>query len=341
MNILAFESSCDETAVAIVKNGTEIVSSKIASQIEIHSLFGGVVPEIASRKHCETIDGLTKACLKNSKLKFDEIDCVATTFAPGLLGSLLVGTNYAKGLSFAINKPLVAVHHLRAHVAANYLTHKNLKPPFLALIISGGHSNIVKVNDYCEFEMVAQTQDDAVGEAFDKVARIIGLGYPGGAKLEKLAKDGNENAFNLPKPKIKNSELDFSFSGLKTAVLNIFNNCKQRNEEINKADLAASFQKTVCTILCEKVYLAIKLFSPKINKLVVAGGVCCNEKIRSCLENLANQTQIEIFMPHKSLCQDNAAMVGAQAFFEFKSGHIADLSLNAVASFPIDKNYRF
>lgn len=334
MNILAIESSCDETAVAIVKNGNEIISSEVASQIKTHEVFGGVVPEIASRQHCEIIDNLTKLCIKNSKLKINEIDCIATTFAPGLLGSLLVGVNYAKGLSFSLKKPLVAVHHLRSHIAANYLTHKNLKPPFLALIISGGHSNIVKVNDYCKFEPISKTYDDAVGEAFDKVARTIGLSYPGGAKLEKLAKNGNELSFKFPKPKIKNSELDFSFSGLKTAVINTLHNHKQKNKKINLADLAASFQLTVCKIINEKVEMTIKKL--KMKKLVVAGGVCCNEKIRNSLKTLADQNGVEIFMPNKSLCQDNAAMVGAQAFFEFKNGKIASLNLNAVANLPIN-----
>ena len=334
MNILAIESSCDETAVAVVKNGLEILSSVVASQIKIHEIFGGVVPEISSRQHCEAIDFLTKNCIKNSKLKFKEIDCVAVTFAPGLLGSLLVGTNYAKGLSFALKKPLVAVHHLRSHIAANYLTHKNLKPPFMALIISGGHSNLVKVNNYCNFETIAQTQDDAVGEAFDKVARSIGLTYPGGAKLEKLAKNGNINAFKLPKPQVKNSELDFSFSGIKTAVLNILNRSEQKHENINKTDIAASFQHTICEIICEKTELALKKFN--MNKLVVAGGVCCNEEIRNSLKKMAQKNCFDIFMPHLNLCQDNAAMVGAQAFFEFKNGNVSDMSLNAQANLPID-----
>lgn len=334
MNILAIESSCDETAVAIVKNGKEILSSEIASQIKTHEIFGGVVPEIASRQHCETIDKLTRLCIQKAKINLQQIDCVAVTFAPGLLGSLLVGVNYAKGLSFALNKPLIAVHHLRSHIAANYLTHKNLNPPFLALIISGGHSNIVLVQDYCKFKIIAKTQDDAVGETFDKIARALGFSYPGGAKLEQLAKNGNENAFILPKPKIKNSEFDFSFSGIKTAVLNIINQHKQKNVSINKADLAASFQFTICEILAEKVFLALNRLN--LNKLVLAGGVCCNQKICNHLKVIAENKNIAFFKPENSLCQDNAAMVGAQAFYEFKNNNIAELNLNAIANLPIN-----
>lgn len=334
MNILAIESSCDETAVAVVQDGRKVLGFQVASQIETHKIFGGVVPEIASRQHCEIIDSITKICLEKAKLELDKIDCVAVTFAPGLLGSLLVGVNFAKGLSFAIKKPLVAVHHLRAHIAANYLTHQNLKPPFVALIISGGHSNIVEVEDYCRFKIISQTRDDAVGEAFDKTARSMGLGYPGGAKIEEIARFGNEKAFNLPHPKIKDFEHDFSFSGLKTAVLNILNNDAQRNKKTNIFDLAASFQRTICEILAEKVFSAMKRLNQKI--LVIAGGVCCNKRIRNYLEEIAKKNDFKIFMPDLVFCQDNAAMVGAQAFFEFKNNNIATLDLNAIANLPID-----
>ena len=336
MNILAIESSCDETSVSIVKNGVEILALEVASQIKIHEVFGGVVPEIASRQHCEIIDKLTKVCIKKANIDLSNVDCIAVTFAPGLVGSLLVGVNYAKGLSFALQKPLIAVHHLRSHIAANYLIHKNLKPPFIALIISGGHSNIVEVQNYCKFKVIAKTQDDAVGEVFDKIARSLGFTYPGGAKLEKLAKNGNEKAFNLPKPKVKNSEFDFSFSGLKTAVLNILNKSKQQKISINKANLAASFQLKICEILAEKIFLAFK--KTKLNKLVLAGGVCCNQKICNHIKKIAQNNAIDCFVPEKFLCQDNAAMVGAQAFHEFQNKNIAQLNLNAIANLPIDYN---
>ncbi len=334
MNILSIETSCDETAIAIVRNGTEILSSTIASQIKTHEIYGGVVPEIASRQHCEHIDKLTKICINNAKINLSQIDCVAVTFAPGLVGSLLVGINFAKSLSFTLNKPLVAVHHLRSHIAANYLTYPNLEPPFLALIVSGGHSIIVKVNNYCSFEVVGKTHDDAVGETFDKIARAMGLTYPGGSKLEELAKLGNETRFNLPNPKIKNSEFDFSFSGLKTAVLNILNSNKNSFSKTDFADLAASFQKTICNILLERTFLALKKFGFK--KLAMAGGVCCNQTLRQLFQKKASETNVKLYIPHINLCQDNGAMVGAQAFFEFQNNNVADFDLNASAKLDID-----
>ncbi len=334
MKIFAIETSCDETAAAIVEDGRKIISSIVATQIEEHRLYGGVVPEIASRRHCESISQIVDICFKEANLTFDDIDAIGVTFAPGLIGSLLVGVNYAKGLSLALNKPLIAVHHLRSHIASNYLTHKELKPPFLSLIISGGHSHLVNVKDYCTFEVIGRTRDDAVGEAFDKAARALGYPYPGGIEIDKSAKLGNENAFAFPRPKVEGSELDFSFSGLKTAVLNLLNNSNQKSQSINKNDLCASFQLAVCDIIAQRVILAAKKLNQ--NKLVIAGGVSANSAIRKRLKEESEKNGLSLFLPKLSLCGDNAAMVGSQAYYEFQNKNIADMSLNAVASLSID-----
>ena len=336
MKIFAIESSCDETAAAIVENGRKIISSTVATQIEEHRLYGGVVPEIASRRHCESISQIVDMCFKEANLTFSDIDAIGVTFAPGLIGSLLVGVNYAKGLSFALNKPLIAVHHLRSHIASNYLSHEKLKPPFLALIISGGHSHLVNVKDYCTFEVIGRTRDDAVGEAFDKAARALGYPYPGGIEIDKSAKLGNENAFDFPRPKVEGSTLDFSFSGLKTAVLNLLNNSSQKSSSIpiNKNDLCASFQLAVCDIIAKRVVLAAEKLNQ--NKIVVAGGVSANSAIRKRLQQESEKNGFSLFLPEISLCGDNAAMVASQAYYEFQNKNIADMSLNAVASLSID-----
>ena len=327
MKIFAIETSCDETAAAIVENGRKILSNVVHSQIADHSKFGGVVPEIASRKHCEKIDEVAALCFQKANLTIDEIDAVAVTNSPGLVGSLIVGVNFAKGLAFAANKPLIAVNHIISHIAANYLSHPDLKPPFLSLIISGGHCNIVHVKTYCSFSIIAKTRDDAVGETFDKIARAIGFKYPGGAKLEKLAQDGDEFAFNFPKPFVAAAPLDFSFSGLKIAVLNLINNSKNN---LNLPDVAASFQRAICESVSSRIVEAANKLNLK--KLAIAGGVSSNLRIRQFLSNIAEEHGIELFIPKLNLCTDNAAMVGSQGFYEFLNKNFADSSLNASAN---------
>ena len=334
MKIFAIETSCDETAAAIVEDGRKIVSFAVATQIEEHCLYGGVVPEIASRRHCESIGQISQICLKKANLDFSEIDAIGVTFAPGLIGSLLVGVNYAKGLSFALKKPLIAVHHLRAHIASAYLSNPNLKPPFLALIISGGHSHIVFVKDYCRFKVVGRTRDDAAGEAFDKVARALGYPYPGGRQVDLTAKSGNKEAYHFPRPKVEGSKFDFSFSGLKTAVLNQINNSKQKSLEPNKNDLCASFQEAVCDMISERIVLAARQFSQ--TQIVVCGGVCANSAIRARLKKECDKNNLTLYLPDIALCGDNAAMVASQAYYEFLNNNIANMSLNAFASLSID-----
>ena len=286
------------------------------------------------RRHCESISQVGQICLKKANLDFSEIDAVAVTFAPGLIGSLLVGVSYAKGLSFALQKPLIAVHHLRSHIASAYLSNQNLKPPFLALIISGGHSHIVYVKDYCRFKVVGRTRDDAAGEAFDKVARALGYPYPGGIQVDLAAKSGNKNAYNFPRPKVEGSEFDFSFSGLKTAVLNQINNFKQKSLEPNKNDLCASFQEAVCDMISARIVLAAKKFSQ--TQIVVCGGVCANSAIRARLKKECEKNNLTLYLPDIALCGDNAAMVASQGYYEFLNNNIADMSLNAFASLAID-----
>lgn len=335
MKILAIETSCDETAVAIVEDGVNVLSSVVATQIEEHRLYGGVVPEIASRRHCESIVGVTDEALRQANLTLDDVDAIAVTYAPGLIGALLVGVNFAKGLSLGKNKPLIPVHHIRSHIAANYIAHPELKPPFLCLVVSGGHSHIIEVKDYTDFHVIGRTRDDAAGEAFDKAARAMGYPYPGGIEIDKAAQQGNPSAYKLPRPKVEGSEYDFSFSGLKTAVINLLHNSEQKGIEVNKVDLCASFQQAVCDIVAEKLMLAAENYGYK--NIVVAGGVSANSGIRTRLTQECEKHGYKLYIPPLKYCGDNAAMVGSQAYYEYQKGNIAGLDLNAVASLPIDE----
>lgn len=323
---LGIESSCDETSVAVIKNGREILSNIIDTQIPIHEKYGGVVPEIASRNHIEAISRVTKLALKEANVEFKDIDAITPTYGPGLVGALLVGVSYAKALSFAINKPLVGVNHIQGHIAANYLTYKELKPPFLCLLVSGGNTQIVYVRDYTEFEVLGKTRDDAIGEAFDKVARVVGLDYPGGPKVDKLAKTGIPN-IKLPKTHFENS-LDFSFSGIKTAVININHNTK----DINKADLCASFEKTVTEVLIENIRKAIEQTGMK--SLAIAGGVSANSYIRNEILKLQSD-DLKVYMPDLKLCTDNAAMIGSAGYYNFINGKRDEFDLNAVPNLKL------
>ncbi|MGN0670442.1 MAG: tRNA (adenosine(37)-N6)-threonylcarbamoyltransferase complex transferase subunit TsaD [Oscillospiraceae bacterium] len=333
MDILAIESSCDETAAAVVRDGREIISSVVATQIEEHRLYGGVVPEIASRRHCESVSAVVTEALEKAEKTLDEIDAIAVTYAPGLVGALLVGVNFAKGLAFSTGKPLIPVHHIRGHIAANYLAHKELEPPYMCLVASGGNSIIVRVLDYTSFELVGQTVDDAAGEAFDKSARAMGFPYPGGAFIDKAAKTGDAAKYKLPKPHTVNP-YDFSFSGLKTAVINLIHNTEQRGEELDINSLAACFQKTVSEILTDKFIGAAREFNCK--KIALAGGVAANGGLRETLQNAADKNGMELFIPPISLCGDNAAMIGCQAFYEHRAGKIAGTDLNAYATMRLD-----
>lgn len=324
--ILGIESSCDETSVAIVKNGREVLSNVINTQISIHELYGGVVPEIASRNHVENISPVMKEALKEANIKIDDVDGIACTYGPGLVGALLVGVSYAKALSYAANKPLIGVNHIQGHIAANYITYKDLKPPFLTLLISGGNTQLVLVKDYTEFEILGKTRDDAVGEAFDKIARVIGLGYPGGPKMDKLAQDGTPNV-DLPKVHIEG--LDFSFSGLKTAIINLHH----KTPDINKADLAASFEKDVAEILLDNTKKAVK--ETNINKIALAGGVSANSYIRKAFKELEENEDIKVYYPELKLCTDNAAMIASAGYYNFLKGNFSDLKLNAVPNLKL------
>lgn len=323
---LGIESSCDETSVAIVKNGREVLSNVINSQIKIHEEYGGVVPEIASRCHIEVINQITKQALKEANVELDDIDAITVTQGPGLVGALLVGVSYAKGLSYASNKPLVAVNHIEGHIAGNYLTHKDLKPPFICLIISGGHTHLVNVKSYNEFEILGKTRDDAIGEAFDKVARVVGLGYPGGPKVDNLAKSGVAN-IKLPITHFDN--LDFSFSGIKTAVINL----NHKSPDLNKADLCASFQVAVTEMLTNNVKKAIEKY--KSDKIVIAGGVSRNSFIRNSFDNLANEYKIKVYYPEPILCTDNAAMIASAGYYNYINNERANLTLNAIPNLKI------
>lgn len=324
--ILGIESSCDETSVAVVKNGREVLSNVINTQISIHELYGGVVPEIASRNHVENISPVMKEALKQANVTLDDIDGIACTYGPGLVGALLVGVAYAKALSYASGKPLIATNHIEGHIAANYITYKELKPPFLTLLISGGNTQLVLVKDYTRFEILGKTRDDAVGEAFDKVARVIGLGYPGGPKMDKLAKEGTPN---IELPKVHVDGLDFSFSGLKTAVINLHH----KMPDINKADLAASFEKNVAEILIENTKKAIK--ETGITKIALAGGVSANSYIREEFSKLQDEKNIEVYYPELKLCTDNAAMIASAGYYNFIKGNTSDLTLNAVPNLKL------
>lgn len=325
--VLAIESSCDETSAAVVVNGREVLSNIIASQIDTHKKFGGVVPEVASRMHIEVINGVVREALEEANMTMEDIDFIGVTYGPGLVGALLVGLQYAKGLSFSTKKPLIGVNHIEGHICANYIAHKELKPPFVSLVVSGGHTFIVHVKDYGEYEIIGQTRDDAAGEAYDKVARALGLGYPGGPKIDKLAKEGNENAIVFPRANFGEKTLDFSFSGLKSAVLNYLNKCKMTGVEINNADVAASFQKAVIQVLKDNVISTCK--SRKVKQIAIAGGVASNSSLRNTLIEEANKIGIEVLFPEPILCTDNAAMIGSAAYFNYKKGNESDLNLNA------------
>lgn len=334
MKILALESSCDETAAAVVEDGRKVLSSVIASQVEEHKLYGGVVPEIASRRHAEAIVGVTEQALNDASLTLDDIDAIAVTYAPGLIGALLVGVNFAKGLSLSKNLPLIPTHHLRSHIAANYIAHHDLKPPFLCLVVSGGHSHIIHVEDYTKMKIIGKTRDDAAGEAFDKAARSMGMPYPGGIHLDKIAEKGNPDAFTLPRPTVANSPYDFSFSGLKTAVINLIHNASQKGNTLPVEDLSASFRKAVVDCLVTNFMKAAK--DSNSTTLVIAGGVSANSLLRKELEKQCNLKGYKLYMPPKNLCGDNGAMVGAQGYYEYLSGNIAADDLNAYATMSIE-----
>lgn len=333
VTILAIESSCDETAAAVVRNGREILSNIISSQIDLHKLYGGVVPEIASRKHIEKINQVIDEALEVANVGLDEIDAIGVTYGPGLVGALLVGVSQAKAISFAKNIPLIGVHHIEGHISANYIENPKLEPPFMCLVISGGHTHLVLVKDYGVYEIVGRTRDDAAGEAFDKVARAIGLGYPGGPKIEKLAKEGNEKAISFPIAHIENSPFDFSFSGVKSSVLNYINSCKMKNETIVEADIAASFQKAVIDALIEKSMLAIKEYNVK--NFAIAGGVASNTTLRMAIKKSCEENGIQFFHPSPIFCTDNAAMIGVAAYYEYLAGTRHGLDLNAVPNLKI------
>ncbi len=335
MKILAIESSCDETAAAVVEDGRKVISSVVASQVEEHKLYGGVVPEIASRRHAEAIVPVVKQALDEADTSLEGIDALAVTYAPGLIGALLVGVNFAKGLSLSSGIPLVPVHHLRSHIASNYISNQELKPPFLCLVVSGGNSHIVMVEDYTDMRIIGKTRDDAAGEAFDKAARTMGMPYPGGIELDRVAQDGNPLAFKLPRPVVHDAPYDFSFSGLKTAVINLIHNAAQKGETLNKADVCASFRYAVVDCLVTNFFKAAEDLNVKT--LVIAGGVSANSLLRSTLESECNQRGYKFYMSEKSLCGDNAAMVGSQAYYEYISGNIADSDLNAYATMNIEE----
>lgn len=338
MKVLAIESSCDETAAAVVENGRKVLSSVIASQVSEHIIYGGVVPEIASRRHAEAISGVVSQALEQAGVTLNDIDAVAVTYGPGLIGALLVGVNYAKSLAYGAGLPLIPVHHLRSHIAANYLCHETLEPPFFCLVVSGGHSHLVKVNSYTDYEIIGKTRDDAAGEALDKAARSMGLPYPGGLNLDKIAKDGDPKAYRFPHPRVDGSPFDFSFSGLKTSVINTIHNAKQKGEEISVPDLGASFMNAVVDCLCSNTEKAAEQFG--FDKIVLAGGVSANSVLRRRINEICQKHGWSLFMPDLSLCGDNAAMVGAQGYYEYLSGNTAGLSLNAYAGLSIDEKPR-
>lgn len=333
MKILAFESSCDETAASVVEDGRKALSNVISSQVDIHRVYGGVVPEIASRKHAEVIAQLAKQALSEAECSFDDIDAIAVTYAPGLIGALLVGVNFAKGLALSLQKPLIPVHHLRGHIAANYLAHPELEPPFLCLVASGGHSHIVEVKSYTDFHVLGRTRDDAAGEAFDKAARAMGFPYPGGIFIDKAAKNGDSRAIPFPRPQVEGSPYDFSFSGLKTAVINYMHTAEQKGLTVKVGDVAASFQQAVVEMLISRLMLAAKETGSR--KVVVAGGVAANSGLREALEAACKERELTLYLPPLSLCGDNAAMIGSQAYYEYPAGNLAGQDLNACANMEI------
>ena len=331
--ILAIESSCDETAAAVVKNGREVLSNVISSQIDLHTLYGGVVPEIASRKHIEKINQVVEQALSEAKMTWDDITAIAVTYGPGLVGALLVGVSFAKALAFALKKPLIGVHHIEGHISANYIENKELEPPFMCLVVSGGHSHLVKVKDYGEYEILGRTRDDAAGEAFDKVARAIGLGYPGGPKIDKVSNEGNPEAIAFPRAKVADNEYDFSFSGLKSAVLNYLNSCEMKGETVNQADVAASFQKAVVDVLVGHSMTALSRYGFK--KFAIAGGVASNTHLRAAMVEACEKQGVEFYHPSPVLCTDNAAMIGSAAYYEYQKGVRHDWDLNAVPNLKL------
>ena len=331
--ILAIESSCDETAAAVVKNGREVLSNVINTQIAIHTEYGGVVPEIASRKHIENINPVIRKALEDAGVTLDDIDAIGVTYGPGLVGALLVGVAEAKAIAFAKNKPLVGVHHIEGHISANYVENKELEPPFVALVVSGGHTHLVKVNDYGEYEIVGRTRDDAAGEAFDKVARAIGLGYPGGPKIDKLAKEGNPDAIEFPRAHVDDAPYDFSFSGIKSAVLNYINSANMQGKEINRAVVAASFQKAVVDVLVSRAVRLAKECG--MDKLAIAGGVASNSALRAAVQEECTKNNIRFYSPSPILCTDNAAMIGAAAYYEYIKGVRHGYDLNAIPNLKL------
>lgn len=334
MILLGIESSCDETAAALVEDGRTILSSVIASQVEEHKIYGGVVPEIASRRHSEAIVGVVQEALSQAGKSLADLDGIAVTYAPGLIGALLVGVNFAKGMALSTGLPLIPVHHLRGHIASNYLSSPGLEPPFLCLVVSGGHSHIVQVEDYTKLKILGRTRDDAAGEAFDKAARAMGIPYPGGVEMDRIAEEGDPAAYKLPHPHVEGAPLDFSFSGLKTAVLNLLNNARQKGEEISVPDLCASYRRAVVSCLTENFFKAAEMTGAKT--LAAAGGVSANRLLRRELERLAGERGLPLYLPDKSLCGDNAAMIASQGYYEFLAGNTAGMDLNACAQRTIE-----
>ncbi len=331
--ILGIESSCDETAAAVIKNGREVCSNIIFSQIELHKLYGGVVPEIASRKHIEKINQVIKEALSKASMELEDVDAIAVTYGPGLVGALLVGVAEAKAIAYAANKPLVGVHHIEGHIAANYIENPDLEPPFMCLVVSGGHTHLVKILDYDKFEIIGKTRDDAAGEAFDKVARAIGLGYPGGPKIDKLAREGDKEAIVFPRAKVEDNAFDFSFSGLKSSVLNYLNQCEMKQIEVNPADVAASFQYAVIDVLTSHAISAVKKMG--MDKLAIAGGVASNSSLRESLKQACDKEGIRFYHPSPIFCTDNAAMIGVAGYYAFQNGVRHGLDLNAVPNLKI------
>lgn len=331
--ILAIESSCDETAAAVVKNGREVLSNVISSQIELHKLYGGVVPEIASRKHIEKINPVIREALSEANMKLEDMDAIGVTYGPGLVGALLVGVAAAKAISYAKHIPLIGVHHIEGHISANYIENKDLEPPFLGMVVSGGHTHLVMVKDYGKYEILGKTRDDAAGEAFDKVARAIGLGYPGGPKIDKLAKEGNPSAIMFPRAHVADAPLDFSFSGLKSSVLNYINSCEMKHQEICRADVAASFQAAVVDAIVSHTIEAAKMY--RMDKVALAGGVASNSALRQAMKERCAAAGLKFYYPSPILCTDNAAMIGCAAYYEYLAGTRHGLDLNAVPNLKI------
>ena len=331
--ILAIESSCDETAAAVVKNGRTVLSNVISSQIALHTLYGGVVPELASRKHIEKINQVITQALADADMTLVDMDAIAVTYGPGLVGALLVGVAEAKAIAYAKKKPLVGVHHIEGHICANFIENKELEPPFICLVVSGGHTHLVVVEDYGKYKILGRTRDDAAGEAFDKVARAIGLGYPGGPKIDKISKEGNAEAITFPRAKVGGSEYDFSFSGLKSSVLNYLNSCQMKGVEVNRADVAASFQKAVTDVLVQNAMHGVKAYG--LNKLAIAGGVASNSALRAAMKEACEKNGVEFYYPSPIFCTDNAAMIGVAGYYEYMAGVRSGLDLNAVPNLKL------